>query len=190
MSSQGNETQARELKTGLWSAVNPAEGVLSVRRPLEEVAGEFHTKEPKTATGRRVVMLGSIACEALEQRPEKALSEHMEPSEIPLMFPSTTGTLHRPSNFARNVWHPIRKSAGISDGFKFHDLQHTQASLMIAAGVPVKVIQKRFGHSDHAVTANTYSHLSMGAQAERVDRLFENVPNHCTVSGGPVSLLS
>jgi integrase len=103
----------------------------------------------------------------------------MEPSEVPLVFPSTTGTLHRSSNFDRNVRHPIRKAAGISADFKFHDLRHTQASLMLAGGVPMKVIQKRFGHSDYTVIANTYSHLMQGAQAEaaeKVDRLFSNVP--------------
>ncbi len=44
-----------------WSAVNPAEGVLSVRQTLEEVAGEFRTKEPKTAAGRRVATPGTVA---------------------------------------------------------------------------------------------------------------------------------
>ena len=96
-----------------------------------------------------------------------------------MVFPRLSGTLHRGSNFDRNVWHPIRKSAGISDDFKFHDLRHTQASLMLAAGVPMKVVQNRLGHSDFAVTANTYSHLLQGAQAEaaeQLDRLFENIP--------------
>ena len=104
----------------------------------------------------------------------------MKPAEVPLVFPSTTGTLHRPSNFERIVWHPIRKSAGIADDFKFHDLRHTQTSLMLVADVPMKVVQKRFGHSDYAATANTYNHLLQGAWdegAERVGRLFENVPN-------------
>jgi integrase len=50
---------------------------------------------------------------------------------------------------------------------------------MLAAKVPMKVVQERLGHSDYAVTANVYSHLMLGAQAdaaEAVDRLFENVP--------------
>ena len=126
-----------------------------------------------------MVTQGTIAVEAVKRRHEKALSEDIVPSEVPLVFRSLSGTLHRGSNFDRNVWHPIRKSAGISDDFKFHDLRHTQASLMLAAGVPMKVVQNRLGHSDFAVTANTYSHLLQGAQAEaaeQLDRLFENVP--------------
>ncbi|MCH2212849.1 MAG: site-specific integrase [Fuerstiella sp.] len=162
-----------------WAAVNLSEGVLVVRETLEEVAGGLRTKAPKTAAGRRVVTLGAIAVEALKRRRKKALADGMEPSEIPLVFPTTTGTLQRPSNFDRRVWHPIREAAGISDDFTFHDLRHTQASLMIAAGVPMKIVQERLGHSDYTLTANTYSHLMKGAQAEaaeKVDRLFVNVP--------------
>ena len=46
-------------------------------------------------------------------------------------------------------------------------------------GVPMKIVQERLGHSDYTLTANTYSHLMKGAQAEaaeKVDRLFVNVP--------------
>lgn len=162
-----------------WSAVNLSEGVLVVRETLEEVAGGFRTKAPKSESGRRVVTLGSLAIDALKCRREKALAEGMEPDEIQLVFPSLQGTLHRPSNFDRRVWHPIRESAGIPKEFKFHDLRHTQASLMLAAGVPMKVVQERLGHSTFQLTADTYSHLMQGAQAdaaERVDRLFQNVP--------------
>ena len=103
----------------------------------------------------------------------------MEPDEIALVFPSLEGTLHRPSNFDRCIWHPIRRAANIRESFKFHDLRHTQASLMLAAGVPMKAVQERLGHSTFQLTADTYAHLLQGAQAEaaeRVDRLFENVP--------------
>ena len=74
----------------------------------------------------------------------------------------------RGSNFDRNVWYPIRKAADISDTFVFHDLRHTQASLMLAAGVDLKVIQKRLGHRDFATTANIYSHLLQGAENDAV----------------------
>ena len=50
----------------------------------------------------------------------------------------------------------------------FHDLRHTQASLMLAAGVDLKVIQKRLGHRDFATTANIYSHLLQGAENDAV----------------------
>ena len=64
--------------------------------------------------------------------------------------------------------YPIRKAADITETFVFHDLRHTQASLMLAAGVDLKVIQKRLGHRDFATTANIYSHLLQGAENDAV----------------------
>ncbi len=51
---------------------------------------------------------------------------------------------------------------------------------MLAAGVPMQVVQERLRYSNFHVTANTYSGLPQDAQAdaaERVDRLFEDVPS-------------
>ena len=42
---------------------------------------------------------------------------------------------------------------------RFHDLRHSCASLMLANGVPMKMIQEWLGHSDMGTTANIYSHL-------------------------------
>jgi integrase len=163
-----------------WSAVNLAEGVLVVRRSLEESGGGRKLKEPKTAAGRRVVSLGAEAVQALQSRLDKAKAEGMEPDVVPIVFPSTTGTHLLQSNFDRNVWYPIRQAAGIPDTFVFHDLRHTQASLLLAAGVDLKVIQKRLGHRDFATTANTYSHLLAGAQHDavlKVDELLKRAKN-------------
>ncbi len=41
----------------------------------------------------------------------------------------------------------------------------------MAAGVDLKVIQKRLGHRDFATTANTYSHLLQGAQDDAVAKV-------------------
>ena len=52
---------------------------------------------------------------------------------------------------------------------------------MLAAGVDLKVIQKRLGHRDFATTVNTNSHLLQNAQPEavkKVDEIFRrSVPN-------------
>lgn len=53
----------------------------------------------------------------------------------------------------------------------FHDLRHTQASLMLDAGADMKVIQARLGHTKYATTANLYAHLLQGAQADATSKL-------------------
>jgi integrase len=153
-----------------WNAINLDEGVLVVRRQLQELRG-LRLKEPKTKAGKRVVSLDPVAVDALRNRLRKALDEGFDPAQVPIVFANIRGGYLRGSNFDRNVWYPIRDSVGIPDTFVFHDLRHTQASLMLAAGVDLKVIQKRLGHADFATTANTYSHLLQNAQNDAVDKL-------------------
>lgn len=51
-----------------------------------------------------------------------------------------------------------------------HDLRHTHASLLLAAGVDVKVIQERLGHASLATTLSTYLHLMPDSQKLALDR--------------------
>ena len=46
----------------------------------------------------------------------------------------------------------------------FHDLRHSCASLLLANGVSLKEIQDWLGHSDFAITANTYAHLEYNSK--------------------------
>lgn len=51
------------------------------------------------------------------------------------------------------------KVAGLPGEFRYHDLRHYYASLLIASGSDVKVVQARLRHSSATTTLNTYSHL-------------------------------
>jgi integrase len=48
---------------------------------------------------------------------------------------------------------------------RVHDLRHTAASLMVAAGVSVIEVQYVLGHTTLAMTADTYTHLQPAAAA-------------------------
>lgn len=45
---------------------------------------------------------------------------------------------------------------------RYHDLRHTHASLLVAAGVPIKVVTERLGHAHPGLTMNTYQHVLPG----------------------------
>lgn len=53
---------------------------------------------------------------------------------------------------------------------RFHDLRHTHASLLIAAGVPIKVVSERLGHSHPGFTMKTYQHVMPGMSAAAADQ--------------------
>jgi integrase len=43
---------------------------------------------------------------------------------------------------------------------RLHDTRHTAASLMLASGVSVKVVQEMLGHSSPAITLSIYAHTT------------------------------
>lgn len=52
-----------------------------------------------------------------------------------------------------------RTQVGLPDDFRFHDLRHYFASLLIASGLDVKVVQARLRHASARTTLETYGHL-------------------------------
>ena len=75
----------------------------------------------------------------------------------PLVFSSEKGGPVPPSVLAR-AFHGTIKRAQISR-IRFHDLRHTYASLLIAAGKHPKYISAQMGHHSAAFTLDTYGHL-------------------------------
>ncbi len=48
--------------------------------------------------------------------------------------------------------------------FRFHDLRHTHATLLLRQGVHPKIVSERLGHSNIGITLDTYSHILPGMQ--------------------------
>lgn len=60
-------------------------------------------------------------------------------------------------------------------GLRFHDLRHSCASLLIAQGVPLRIVQELLRHTNIRTTADRYTHLVPSVVAEAVaafDRSF------------------
>jgi integrase len=61
---------------------------------------------------------------------------------------------------------------------RLHHLRHTHATLLLAKGVPVKVVSERLGHASATITLQVYAHVMPGNQqdaAELFARLVEEV---------------
>lgn len=92
----------------------------------------------------------------------------------------------------RNVTTYFKKfvrRAGLPD-IRFHDLRHSSATILAAAGVPMKVIQERLGHSDIWTTLMFYQHYTPGMgkdAAKRLDELLrgEGPPGGAAGDAGP-----
>lgn len=56
---------------------------------------------------------------------------------------------------------------------RLHDLRHSHASLLIAAGVPIIAVSKRLGHSSVKITLDVYSHLLERTENEMLNTIDE-----------------
>ncbi|MGE7920008.1 site-specific integrase [Viridibacillus sp. NPDC093762] len=52
-----------------------------------------------------------------------------------------------------------------------HGFRHTHCSLLFEAGVSIKEVQDRLGHSDVQTTLNIYAHVSEKAKDEAISKL-------------------
>ena len=70
----------------------------------------------------------------------------------------------------------LRSGVGLPDEFRFHDLRHYFASLLISEGLDVKTVQARMRHSSAKTTLDTYAHIwpdSDAASRPAVSRAFD-----------------
>lgn len=63
------------------------------------------------------------------------------------------------------------------EGLMYHELRHTQATLLLGNGVDVKTVQTRLGHADAGITLNWYAH-AMPDNDEQAANLLAAVMEH------------
>ena len=54
---------------------------------------------------------------------------------------------------------------------RFHDLRHSHATHLLAAGIHPKIASERLGHSKVGITLDLYSHVLPGMQADAAERV-------------------
>jgi integrase len=74
------------------------------------------------------------------------------------------------NNIGQNEHLRLIKAAGVRP-IKFHGSRHTCATLLLQAGVPIKVVQERLGHKRIEITLNIYAHALPSMQQDAAVRL-------------------
>lgn len=157
---------------------------LTVVEQVQYLDGEFVTSQPKTKAGRRSVALPRLVADELDAH----LRAYAESRSDAVVFPAPEGGYLRFDNFRNRAWTPATVDAGLAP-LRPHDLRHTCASLAIAAGADIKVLQRMLGHSSAVLTLDRYGHLFPG-QASRLRIVSTRWPGHPAWSSGPRSCRS
>lgn len=79
--------------------------------------------------------------------------------EFNLVFTWANGSFIIPSNFLQRIKR-LCKYNNIEKNIRWHDLRHTNATLLLEGGSDMKTVQERLGHSLMQTTSDTYSHVT------------------------------
>jgi len=149
-----------------WRDLDLDAGRLSVRQALVSVAYEVQISDVKTGSGRRTIDLDCGTVEVLRSWRSDRFGDQCdrEPGIEDLVVLRPDGSQIHPDIFSQTFDRCVTKLD--VPVISLHDLRHTHATLLLKAGVPVKVVSERLGHATAAFTMTVYQHVLPGMQAE------------------------
>ena len=90
--------------------------------------------------------------------------------EYDLVFTKEDGEFLIPSRFLQRIKR-LCKYCGIKKNIRWHDLRHSNATILLKNKVSMKIIQERLGHSIMQTTSDIYTHVTKEMNTEATDIL-------------------
>jgi integrase len=152
-----------------WQDLDWVRQTLKVERQYERPHGDgIIFTPPKTKKGKRSIKLGNKSIEALrnhfDSQQEERIAAGEAWKEYDLIFSTRVGTPIQQRDLMRS-YKILLQDAGLPP-FRFHDLRHTAASILLNNGVPIIVVSGRLGHARASITSDIYGHLMPNMQDE------------------------
>lgn len=152
-----------------WENVDLIRGRLSVVRTLQRIAGTGLVEgQPKTARSRRSVALSPQAVNLLHTIRGRQMEHQLEAGPVwqnnGYVLTQVDGRPMNPIKVSQEFTGIVRE-AGLPH-LTLHGLRHAHATLLLSRGIHPKVVSERLGHSNIAVTMDTYSHVIPGIQEQ------------------------
>ncbi len=148
--------------------------------PLRKADG--HGREariqPWTKTGRaRVIELDRQTLAALRtwraHQAEERLLVGSAYEDNDLVFCRPDGRPYQPEYFSKMFDRTLGRLPYRDElpRIRLHDLRHTWATLALVAGVDVRIVSERLGHSSPLITWQTYQHVIKGMQSDAAEKV-------------------
>lgn len=162
-----------ELMGLAWEDIDFVAHTIQVRRAYSH--GHFST--PKSHKSRLVDMSDQLKRTLLDH--QGALRARFG-GELPaarageqtlhFAFPNREGGPTDGDDFRRRVFYPLIERADVPR-FRFHDIRHTFASLLLQQGESLHYVKEQMGHASIQTTVDVYGHLVPGSNRNAVNRL-------------------
>jgi integrase len=161
-----------EIAALRWRNVDLDAGQIAVVASTEQTKAGCREKETKTGRGRTVALSATVVEELRQLRLRQA--EHLLQLGVRLttdhhVVMQADGTQLQPKSIGHAFVHFLRL-AGLRR-IRFHDLRHSHATQMLAAGIHPKIASERLGHAKVSTTLDLYSHVLPGMQADAAARV-------------------
>jgi integrase len=156
-----------EIAALRWRSVDLDAGQLAVVASIEETKHGCREKETKSGRARNVALPAMLVEELRRHRVKQA-------QELLQVGVGLTGDSYVVAQADGSPLQPNSLTHAFADfiaerglrRIRLHDLRHSHATHMLAAGVHPKVASERLGHSKVGITLDLYSHVLPGMQAE------------------------
>ncbi len=150
-----------EVLGARWSGFDDDEGLLRIRRTYVSLSGGVGESTPKTPSGNRDLYLDKGTCDMLRKLHVRQSEARLQLGEAyeddDLIFCKATGEPWSPRHLSR-MWATAVAESGLPR-IKLHEGRHTSATLSLEAGVDIKTVSKRMGHSKTGFTRDKYQHV-------------------------------
>jgi integrase len=167
-----------------WGDVDMANGRVAIRRSAVLVknygAGESVEIGPPKS-GRALVEIDPRTVAVLRRHRAElaALDLRMTRQGAPVL-PGRTGEMRHPERFSRSFSDRLARARRLlgddaPPAIRLHDLRHTHATALLAAGVHAKIVQERLGHATISITLDIYSHVIPTMQRAAADQFAATV---------------
>lgn len=162
-----------------WKDIDYENKTMTIARSVQDIIGfGLITKEPKTENSKRTISMPDKLIDYLKEyetwwlNQKKYLGDRL--GDTDRLFCTEDGTDISPGLF--RVW--LQKTLAKVDLPKvtLHSLRHTNITLQLVAGVDMKTVSARAGHSKASTTSDFYSHFIKNSDihaSEILNKIFE-----------------
>ena len=142
-----------------WCDIDLDAAMAVISWQLQQYGGHLTLCPPKTAHSERVIALDRTTVAALRAHRASQQAERARYGEryhdSGYVVTNLNGDPMAPDRLSRS-FRQLATAAGMPP-IRLHDLRHGAASLALAAGADLKVVQDMLGHSSIVLTADTYT---------------------------------
>ena len=185
-----------ELLGLTWDCIDWENNTIEVNKSahISEEHGNAVRPGVKSESSHRTIDVDPSVMEILrvhqikQMSPSKKRKRLLPESKLPLVFKNRGGNPYQDNNVQRR-FRVLSDKYGLPAEFSFHNLRHTHASILVAAGWSIKEVSERLGHADIVITLRYYVRV-IPNENRRIGSAFGDLIRQDTAKGKSCEIIT